>query len=301
MAHDHSHNHSHAPARFGKAFAISAALNVIFIAVEVSYGVVAHSTALLADAAHNTGDVLGLLLAWGAYGLARRVPTKHFTYGFRSSTILAALFNGMLLLVATGAILWEAIQKIMYPASVEGSVVIAVATVGILINSLSAFLLSRGGDDLNIKNAFWHLVADAAVSAGVVVTGVVILYTNVLWADPLASILISLAIVWSTWSLFRDAVRLSLQAVPAGINIDAVRAYLSATVGVERIHDLHVWPISTTETALTCHFVVQSAFDSSSISRISEELEHRFKIHHVTIQLETSDGRPCRLVSDSVV
>lgn len=301
MSHDHSHDHAHAPTKFGKAFAIAAFLNVVFIAVEVSYGLLAHSTALLADAAHNTGDVLGLLLAWCAYGLAQRLPTKQFTYGFRSSTILAALFNGMLLLVATGAILWEAIQRIIHPAPVAGSVVIVVATIGILINSVSAFLLSRGSNDLNIKSAVWHLVADAAVSAGVVVTGIIILYTGAQWADPLASILISTAIVWSTWGLFRSAVRLALQAVPANIDIEAVQAYLRGLPGVDHIHDLHVWPISTSETALTCHFVVHGGFDSNELSKISDELNHRFTIGHATIQLESKDGQPCRLAPEAAI
>lgn len=246
MSHDHSHkinSATDASASFGRAFAVGAALNIVFVFVEVAYGIASDSTALLADAAHNTGDVIGLLLAWGAYTLAKRSPSMKYTYGLGSSTILAALANGMLLLVATGAILWEAIQRIAEPVPVEGGMVIVVAAIGIVINSLAAFLLARG-QDLNIRSAFWHLTADAGVSAGVVVTGVIILFTGATWADPVASILISVAIVWSTWGLFKQSVRLSLQAVPASIDMTKIRSYLEGINKVDEVHDLHVWPIS---------------------------------------------------------
>ncbi|MHB1086662.1 MAG: cation diffusion facilitator family transporter [Minisyncoccota bacterium] len=305
MSSDHSRSdkpHPHPiPASFGRAFAIGAALNIIFVIVEVVYGIASHSTALLADAAHNTGDVIGLLLAWGAYTLAKKSPSIQYTYGLGSTTILAALANGMLLLVATGAILWEAIQRIASPAPVEGGTVIVVAAIGIGINSFAAFLLARG-KDLNIRSAFWHLAADAGVSAGVVVTGIIILYTGASWADPAASILISIAIVWSTWGLFRDAVRLSLQAVPAGIDLSKIRAYLKGLPGVESVHDLHVWPISTTDTALTAHLVMPAVPKGDLSHDIAEEMRRQFSIGHATVQIELpQDAGKCHLEPDDVI
>lgn len=302
MVHDHSHEHAHTPAKFGTAFAIAAVLNIGIVVLEVTYGLISNSTALLSDAAHNTGDVIGLLLAWGAYALAQRQPSAKFTYGLRSSTVLASLLNGMLLLVATGAIVWEAIRRFFEPSAVSANEVILVAIIAIIFNSLSAWLLSRGQkDDINIQSAFWHLVSDAAVSAGVVVAGFLIIWTGIPWIDSIASIGIALVIIWSTWGLFREAVRLSLQAVPSSIDFDGVRKYLNEVAGVERVHDLHIWPISTTETALTCHLVVSNRFDSSVIAKVSDDMEHRFKIGHTTIQLESSDGKPCRLAPDTTV
>ena len=295
--HDHHHAHDHAvPARFGTSFAIAAILNVAIVILQIVYGLSAHSTALLADAAHNTGDVVGIMLAWGAYVLAQRKSTERFTYGFRSSTIFATLLNGMILLVATGAIVWEALHRLVDPSPVEGGVLIAVAAAAIILNSFSAWLLSRGGSDLNIRSAFWHLVSDAVVSAGVIVAGILIIITGFSWLDSAVSIVIAVAIIWSTWKLLRESVRLTLQAVPGDIDLIAVRSYLSSISGIVRIRDLHIWPISTTETALTCHFVVRSTFDPDSIRDISDELAHRFKIGHSTIQLESEDGRPCSLV-----
>lgn len=307
MAHDHKHEkgghtHSHAPGAFGKAFAMAAGINVVFIVVEVTYGLIANSTALLADAAHNGGDVLGLLLSWGAYALSLRMPTMRYTYGYRSTTILATLASGMLFLFATGSIFWEAIRRFSEPVPVEGGIVVVVALVGILINSIAAWLLSRGGRDINIKSAFWHLVADAAVSAGVVVAGFLILATGILWLDPLASILISIAILWSTWGLFRDAVRLSLQAVPPGIDIAAVRVYLEGIPGVNAVHDLHVWPISTSESAMTAHLIMPAEPRGDLPHDIAAEAEKRFGIGHTTVQIEKPDeARKCRLESDKVV
>ena len=305
MAHSHTpneQNHANKPTSFGRAFAIGAVLNIVFVAVEVAYGFAAHSTALLADAAHNTGDVIGLLLAWGAYTLSKRTPSLRYTYGLGSTTILAALANGMLLLIATGAILWEAVQRIMTPTPVEGGVVIIVAAIGILINSLAAFLLAQG-KDLNIRSAFWHLAADAGVSAGVVVTGILILYTGASWADPVASILISIAIVWSTWGLFRDAIRLSLQAVPANVDISVIRSYLQELPGVQSVHDLHVWPISTSETALTAHLVMPVIPKSDlSHDEIAETMKKRFSIGHATVQIEQpQDAKKCHLEPDEVI
>lgn len=304
MAHGHSgteNKKEDAPGSFGRAFAIGAGLNIVFVTVEVFYGLAANSTALLADAAHNMGDVIGLLLAWGAYSMAKRLPSLRYTYGLGSTTILAALANGMLLLIATGAILWEAVQRITTPAPVEGGTVIIVASIGIVINSFAAFLLARG-KDLNIRSAFWHLAADAGVSAGVVVTGIIILYTGASWADPVASILISIAIVWSTWGLFRDAIRLSLQAVPPGIDISVIRSYLKELPGVQSVHDLHVWPISTSETALTAHLVMPMLPQNDLSHDIAEEMQRRFGIGHATVQIEQpQQARKCHLEPDEVI
>ena len=294
-------SHSQASASFGRAFVIGAVLNIAFVGVEVAYGVLAHSTALLADAAHNTGDIVGLLLAWGAYTLAKRSPSPRYTYGLGSTTILAALANGMLLLIATGGILWEAIQRLTSPSPVEGGTVILVAAIGIAINSFAAFLLARG-KDLNIRSAFWHLAADAGVSAGVVVTGIIIFYTGAVWADPLASILISFAIVWSTWGLFRDAIRLSLQAFPPGIDIGAVRAYLESLAGVQSIHDLHIWPVTTADAALTVHLVMPQLPPNDLSHSIADEAQKRFGIGHATVQIEKPDeARKCHLKPDEVI
>lgn len=303
---NHSHqkggSHSHIPTTFGRVFAISAVLNIALVVAQVVYGLAAHSTALLADAAHNSGDVIGLLLAWGAYAISQKRPTERYTYGFRSSTILAALFNGMLLLIATGAIVWEAIRRLMEPTPVEGGMIIIVAIIGILVNSFSAFLLARGNKDLNIKSAFWHLVSDAAVSVGVVITGVIVLYTGATWADPFASIVISVAIVWSTWGLFRDAMQLSLQAVPSHIDIAAVRSYLEKIPGSSGIHDLHVWPISTTETALTCHITERESADHLHTGQLADDIQKRFGIQHATIQVESKqDALKCRLEPNEVI
>ena len=305
MAHSHTsseQSHTHAPASFGRAFALAAAINMVFIVVEVTYGLIANSTALLADASHNAGDVAGLLLSWGAYALAKRSPTLRFTYGLRSTTILATLASGLLFLFATGSIFWEAIRRFSEPVPVEGGIVVVVAIIGIIINSIAAWLLSKGGIDLNIKSAFWHLVADAAVSAGVVVTGFLIIWTGAPWLDPVASILISIAILWSTWGLFRDAIRLSLQAVPASIDVAAVRAYLQGLPGVASVHDLHIWPISTSESALTAHLVMPGAPYGDMPHVVADEVKRRFGIGHATVQIEKPDeAMKCRLEPDEVV
>src|SRR5215469_13024363 len=256
MAHDdhaiHNHNqyehrsHVHAPKDFGAMFAIATALNLALVAIQVFYGIAAHSVALLADAGHNFGDALGLVIAWGAHILARLNPTARYTYGFRSASILAALLNGVILLVATGAIAWEAIVRLFEPGAVAGITVMVVAAIGIVINGLSAWLLAAGRrGDLNIRGAFMHLAADAAVSLGVVVAGGLIILTGWTWLDPLASIIISVVIVWGTWGLLREAVNHALDAVPAGIDPREVANYLAGRAGVQGIHDLHVWAMST--------------------------------------------------------
>ena len=302
MAEDHNHSHHRAPDNLNIAFAIAVALNIALVIAQVGYGVFAHSVALLADAGHNFGDVLGLLLAWGAVILSRKNPTAKYTYGFRSTSILAALLNGGLLLVATGAIAWEAIQRVAEPTPVAGATVVVVAAIAILVNSFSAWLLRNKHDDLNARGAFLHLVSDAAVSLGVLVGGLVILKTGWYWVDPVVSLGISLVIVWSTWGLLREAVNMSLDAVPASINPNEVRKYLEGLAGVVRIHDLHIWPISTTEVALTCHIIMPKGHpDDSFMAKVAEELQEKFGISHTTLQSELGTEEDCALEPAEVV
>lgn len=287
----HEHNHSHTPKNFGKAFAIGTALNLGFVIIEATYGVFAHSLALIADAGHNLSDVLGLLLAWGASVLAQTAPTKTRTYGMRSSSILAALFNALLLLVAVGGIAWEAIRRFGQPAEVTGQTVIVVALIGIVINGVTALLFASGRKgDVNIRGAFLHMVADAGVSAGVVVSGFAILRTGMHWIDPAVSLAIAAVIAYGTWGLLRESLNLALHAVPKGIDLNEVKQYLASLPNVTSVHDLHVWPMSTTETALTAHLVrTVDRCDCELLERASRELHERFEIEHATIQFETGD------------
>ncbi|RYZ83801.1 MAG: cation transporter, partial [Proteobacteria bacterium] len=256
--HAHSaggHSHNHIPTK-GKAFGIGIGLNVIFVIAEVIYGVSSNSVALVADAAHNAGDVLGLILAWVAMILARRTPTSHRTYGLRRSTILATLANAILLLIAVGGVIWEAVVRIKNPGSVDGSTVIIVAAIGVFINGVSAFFFFKDKDsDANVRGAFLHLAADAAVSVGVVIGGFIILKTGWHVIDPVISIIISLVILVSTWSLFKDALNLSLDSVPKNIDILKVKSSILEARNIRSVHDLHVWSMSTTEVALTAHLV----------------------------------------------
>ena len=301
--HSHSHQHSHAPKDFGPIFALATALNVGLVAVQVFYGVVAHSVALLADAGHNFGDALGLMIAWGAHVLARLNPTARYTYGFRSASILAALLNGVILLVATGAIIWEAIGRLFEPGEVAGLTVMVVAAIGILVNGLSAWLLMGGQKgDLNIRGAFLHMVADAAVSLGVVVAGALILLIGWNWLDPVVSIAISVVIVWGTWGLLREAINHSLDAVPAEIDPREVAKFLGNLPGVASIHDLHVWAMSTTETALTCHLVMPKGHPGDEfLQKLCDQLHAKFEIAHPTIQIELADAGVCKLAPAHVV
>lgn len=315
MAHDHNEHgheghahgglgHSHAPTNFGRAFAIGIALNIGFVAVEAVFGVLAHSLALLADAGHNLSDVFGLLLAWGASALVRRRPTERRTYGLRRSSILAALFNALFLLVAVGAIAWEAVHRFNAPAPVAGKTVIWVALVGIAINTATALLFMAGRKgDLNIRGAFLHMAADAAVSAGVVVAGFAMLATGWLWLDPVVSLLIVAVIVWSTWGLLRDSVNLALDAVPEGIEVGAVKQYLNDLPAVSEVHDLHIWAMSTTETALTAHLVRSvPTCDDALLAQACRELHDTFGIEHVTLQFETgSAAHPCGQAAEDTV
>jgi cobalt-zinc-cadmium efflux system protein len=290
-SHGHGHGHVHAPAAFDRAFLIGISLNVAFILVEAGFGFFAHSVALLADAGHNLSDVLGLAVAWGGATLARRAPSKRFTYGYKGSTILAALLNALFLLVALGAIILEAAQRLAAPAPVAGATVSAVAAVGIVVNLSTALLFARGRKDaLNLRGAFLHMAADAAVSAGVVIVGGVILLTGLTWLDPAVSIVIALLIVWQTWGLLRESVEMSLAAVPRTVDYDAVGTALKALPGVTRIHDLHIWPMSTTETVLTAHLLMPGGHPGDAfLANTQAMLRERFGIGHATVQVETID------------
>jgi cobalt-zinc-cadmium efflux system protein len=290
--HDHGHHHDHPHADFGRAFAIGITLNLIFVAVEVVYGLKANSTALLSDAGHNLSDVLGLAIAWGGAKLAARPPTKRFTWGLRSSSILAAMANGLLLMVALGAIALEAVQRIADPQPVAGPTMMAVAAVGIVINGVTALLFARGRKgDINIQGAFLHMVGDAAVSAAVVVAGLLILWTGVSLIDPVLSLAIAALIFWQTYGLLSRSVAMSLGAVPEGIDYDAVADALAARPGVARVHDLHIWPSSTTETVLTAHLVMPAGHPGDAfLSALGEMLHDRFDIDHITVQIETGDA-----------
>jgi cobalt-zinc-cadmium efflux system protein len=270
--------------------------------MQVIYGLLAHSMALLADAGHNAGDVLALLLAWGSHAMSQRNPTERYTYGFRSTSIMAALINATILLVVTGAIAWAAIERFFDPQPVAGATVMVVAALAIVINGAAAAILARANtEDLNVYGAFLHLVADAAVSAGVVIAGLLILLTGWLWVDPVASLIISAVIVWSTWGVLREALKMALQGVPAQIDPSAVRGYLQSLPAVAEVHDLHIWPMSTTETALTCHLVMPEGYpEPEFLDAIYVGLQQRFGIGHPTIQIERGD-RPCKLSPAHIV
>jgi cobalt-zinc-cadmium efflux system protein len=301
--HVHTHSHAHAPKDFGAAFALAAALNVALVIAQVVYGLSAHSVALLADAGHNLSDVLGLLLAWGAYVLARVRPTEQFTYGYRSASILSALINAALILIATGAIAWEAVRRLADPGEVAGATVMVVAALGIVVNGISAWLLMAGRKgDLNIRGAFVHMLADAGVSAAVVAAGAVIYFTGWTWADPLATLVISAVIVWTTWGLLREAARMSLDAVPQGIEPAKVRQHLETLPGVASVHDLHIWAVGTTENALTVHLVMPGGHPGDAfLSDLCHALDHEFKINHATVQIELADAGACALAPPSTL
>ena len=297
MDDSHNHAHDHAPADFGRAFAIGTALNIAFVAVEGAAGLITGSMALLADAGHNLSDVLGLLIAWGGATLAKRPASQRFTYGLRSSSILAALANAVLLLVAVGAIAFEAVKRLDNPPMVEGTTVIIVAAVGIVINMATALLFFSGRKgDINIRGAYLHMAADAAVSAGVVIAGVLMLWTRQPIIDPLVSIAIVVVILYGTWYLLKDSLLMALQAVPPGIEPAAVEAALLSQPGVTRIHDLHIWPMSTTESALTAHLVMPGGHPGDAfLVALQSSLEHDFGIQHATVQIELSEDVRCRL------
>jgi cobalt-zinc-cadmium efflux system protein len=301
---DHSHHrHGHPQANYGRAFAIGIAANLAYLGGEAIAGIFSGSLALLADAGHNLGDVLGLALSWGAAVLGRRQPSGRFTYGLRSSSILAALANAIILLVVTGGIAWEAIWRISHPVQVASGIIIVVAAIGIFVNGGAALLFSSGTDDLNVKSAFFHLAADALVTAGVVAAGIVIWLTNWLWLDPLVSLMVSAVIVFGTWGLLKSAIGLALDAVPEGLDVAAVRAHLLAVPGVAGLHDLHIWGMSTTETALTCHLIMPTGHPGDIVlNEMAQQLHHRFGIQHATIQIELADSDEiCALTPEHVV
>lgn len=302
MAHDHAHDHGpahghdHAPKDFGKAFAVGIALNLIFVITEAVYGYLANSLALLADAGHNLSDVLGLALAWGATVLVKRLPTKRRTYGLRRSSILASLINAVLLLLAVGAIAWEAIGRFQSPEPVASGTVMAVAGVGIVINGITAWLFASGSkSDVNIRGAFLHMAADAAVSLGVVIAALMMRATGWLWLDPAVSLVIVIVITVGTWSLLRHSLDLAMDAVPPHIDPAAVESYLAQLPGVVAVHDLHIWGMSTTEVALTVHLVKPDAqIDDALLTEIQHELREQFGIDHTTVQFELGDAaHPC--------
>ncbi len=287
-----SHTHHHVPPNYNRAFAVGVALNVVFVVVEAVFGVLSDSLALLTDAGHNLSDVLGLLLAWGAAALARRRPSARRTYGYSRATILASLFSGLLLMGAVGAIGWEAFHRLLAPVAPAGMTIMIVATVGVVINTATAlFFLSGKDQDLNIRGAFLHMAADAAVSLGVVLAGTLIWFYAWNWIDPMISLVIAAVILLSTWGFLRDSLNLAVDAVPRGVNPKAVRAYLTSLPGVQELHDLHIWPMSTTDTALTAHLVMEQMPDSDQfLHQVSHQLESQFGIHHPTIQIERPDS-----------
>ena len=283
-------SHSH-KVEYNKAFALGITLNVIYISIEFFYGLIANSMALIADAGHNLSDVLGLLLAWGASYLATKTPTEKRTYGFRKSTVLASLTNAVILLIAVGAITIEAVKRFYEPQMIESNIIIVVAAVGVIINGITAFLFFSGHKhDLNIKGAFLHMAADAAVSLGVVVGAIIIGITNLYWLDPVISLIIVVIITYGTWGLLKESFNLSLDAVPQKIDLEEVKKYLKNLPGVDDVHDLHIWAMSTTETALTVHLLRPKAdYEDDFIEKVNKELHDKFGIEHATIQIEKRD------------
>jgi cobalt-zinc-cadmium efflux system protein len=287
LAHDHGHAHDHAPESFGKAFAIGIGLNLGFVIVEAVFGFAANSMALLSDAGHNLSDVLGLVIAWAGGTLAQRGSSPRFTYGLKKASILAALVNALLLLVAVGGIGAEAIRRLFHPSATEGGIVSIVAAVGIVVNGITALLFMRGQHDINIRGAFLHMAADALVSLAVAIAGLVILWTGQQWVDPAMSLAVAIVILWGSFGLLKESMWMSLAGVPAGIDADEVEEALGEIDGVETVHDLHIWPLSTTETALTAHLVAPHIPSTDALLRDARKMLHdRFAIGHCTLQIE---------------
>lgn len=288
MAHEHAH--SHAPTNFNHAFAIGIVLNLAFVIIEAAYGTISNSLALIADAGHNLSDVMTLLLAWGAMALANRSATARHTFGFKKGTILASFVSALFLCVAIGVIIWEALGRLHSPVPVHGATITVVAAIGVVINTATALLFMAGRkNDLNIKGAFLHMAADAAVSGGVVVSGLLITYTGWNILDPVISIAIALVILVAGWGLLKDSMHLSMAGVPAQIDATAVLDFLTGLSGVQCVHDLHIWAASTTENVLTAHLVMESGGSDEFLHQTAEHLHHHFSIHHTTLQIERSD------------
>lgn len=290
----HSHPHSH---DYGRAFAIGIALNMLFVLIEAFYGWLTDSLALLSDAGHNLSDVLGLLMAWGGFYLARLRPSRRHTYGLGRATMMAAVFNALILLVATGGIVWEAIARFSHPVPIQGNTVMVVAAIGIAVNGFTAWLFMPRGErhDLNLRGAYLHMAADALVSLGVVIAAALFIWTGWTWLDPAISLVIAVVILLGTWDMLRHSLRLSLDGVPTSIELDEVSDYLTTLPGVSAIHDLHVWAMSTSETALTVHLIMPDGQpDDDFLCRIANALHDKFDIDHTTIQVETGE-HPCVL------
>lgn len=291
----HHHDHSHTPESFNKAFSIAITLNLLFIFGQIFYAFLANSMSLMADAIHNFGDVFGLVLAWGANWLLTRPARKRFSYGFKKTTVLAALTNALLLVATSALIIFESIHKLLHLTEINEVIVIIVAAIGILINGGTALLFMKGAhDDLNIKSAFFHLLADALISIGVVIAAIIIYYTHWLWLDPIVGLLIVCIILFGTWGLLRDSVRLMLDAIPRHIDHEGIRAYFLSLPGVESLHDLHIWGLSTKEVALTAHLIMpESRLSDDDYKNINAVLKSQFKVDHVTIQTEAGKMAPC--------
>jgi cobalt-zinc-cadmium efflux system protein len=301
MPHEHNHSPDHLQAsiNYSKAFAIGIALNVSYVAVEAVFGLLTQSLALVADAGHNLTDVLSLLLAWGASEFGQRKPSKRFTYGLRSSSILASLANAIILLIAVGAIGWEALRRFSQPQEVAGVTVMVVAGFGVLINAATALLFMSGRHrDLNIKGAFLHMIADAGVSFGVVLAGLAIKLTGLNWIDPAMSLVVVVVIAIGTWGLLRESIKLALQAVPEGVDLEKVQNYFASLPNVIAVHDLHIWPMSTTQTALTAHLEMPNGSGGDEFLHcICRHLHDEFQIEHCTIQIE-QDAKTCSLAPE---
>jgi cobalt-zinc-cadmium efflux system protein len=296
------HDHSHSRKNFGRAFAIATGLNLALVAAEVFYGWFANSLALLADAGHNFGDVAGLAMAWLAFAVADWRPSSRFTYRLRAASILSAFANGVLLLVATALIVWEAVSRFSAPAEVATTSVILVAAIAVLVNGVSAWLLNHGKSDLNMRGAFLHMLADAGVSVAVIAAAVGIMLTGWQWLDPAASLLISVVILVGTWRLLRESLRLTLNAAPENIDPRDVQRYLQSLPGVAEVHDLHIWAMSTSETALTCHVVTPEGHPGDEfLHKVAHDLQDKFEIGHATVQIELTLAGRCHLQPDSVI
>ena len=280
------HNHNHTSKNYRKAFAIGIGLNTLYVAVEAFYGFAVNSSALLADAGHNMSDVFSLILAWAAIWISTKKPSGKYTYGLRKSTILASLFNGLLIVIASGFILWDAIQKIQNPIEIPGNTIMIVASIGLIVNTGTALMFMKGQDDLNVKGAFLHMAADAGVTLAVLIGGLVMKYTGAFWVDPVLSFLIVGVILYGTWGLLSYSVKLAIDAVPEKIDLNEVKHFLEKIECVEEVHDLHIWAMSTTETALTAHLVIPNGCEDQLLYDIREKLHDMFEITHTTLQVE---------------